>query len=309
VRPPFAKFLLPVLALVALAVPAAATADAVRLASAADLPWVDPAHGTELEVLAGQIASTIAKRPVTIRCEGDYDWRTLILEQGGNPDSELGYVAAWWFADGRLSHISGFTELSGGVCLALQQFGAAQEKPTKCSGTATERSTVYKPAKVKVLRRVTVHGRKVERPVWVVRRIPTTVTTQVAGLLRPCYQGAEQSVLPMTDPYWSDYRRYALAMLVLAHESIHLGGAVGGVLSSGLAVGDQQAEAHANCWGLQWIPTVAEQLGATPDDASAIAAYAFDHIYPGYQGTAYWSADCRPGGAMDIRPAGSPAWP
>ena len=75
-------------------------------------------------------------------------------------------------------------------------------------------------------------------------------------------------------------RTYAIAILTLAHESIHLSGIVGGTLSNGLAVGDPQAEAKADCYGMQWMPYVAEQLGDTPDDAQAIARYFWDKVYP-----------------------------
>ena len=72
-----------------------------------------------------------------------------------------------------------------------------------------------------------------------------------------------------------------------------------------------QAEAKADCYGMQWMPYVAEQLGDTPDDAQAIARWFWDKVYPLSRPThpEYWSADCRPGGALDARPAGTTAWP
>jgi hypothetical protein len=111
--------------------------------------------------------------------------------------------------------------------------------------------------------------------------------------------------------YWAAYDLDAIAIFTLAHEAIHLGGVVGGTLSNGTAVGDPQAEAKADCYGMQWIPYVAQQLGDTPDDAQAIARYVWDKVYPLSQPThpEYWSPDCRPGGALDERPAGATAWP
>ena len=108
-----------------------------------------------------------------------------------------------------------------------------------------------------------------------------------------------------------DTRATPIAILTLAHESIHLGGVVGGRLSNGLAAGDQQAEAKADCSGMQWMPYVAEQLGDTPDDAQAIATYFWDKIYPLSRAThpEYWSPDCRPGGALDAHLPGATAWP
>ncbi len=84
----------------------------------------------------------------------------------------------------------------------------------------------------------------------------------------------------MSPAYWSAYNSYSIAILTLAHESIHLGGAVGGMLSNGLTVGDPQAEAKGDCFGMQWMPYVARQLGDTPDDAQAIARYFWDKVYP-----------------------------
>jgi len=100
-------------------------------------------------------------------------------------------------------------------------------------------------------------------------------------------------------------------MLTLAHESIHLSGVVAGVLSNGVAAGDQQAEAKADCYGMQWVPYVAEQLGDAPDDAQAIADFLWDDLYPLLEQAQpnYWSGDCHPGGPTDMRPAGSTAWP
>ena len=52
---------------------------------------------------------------------------------------------------------------------------------------------------------------------------------------------------------------YADAIRTLAHESIHLSGSSVG---DG-AAGDPLGEAKANCHGMQWMPYVAEQLGAS----------------------------------------------
>ena len=60
------------------------------------------------------------------------------------------------------------------------------------------------------------------------------------------------------------------------------------------------------------MPFVAQQLGATADDAQAIALYYWDVIYPQYQTGAYsqyWSSECRKGGALDLRLPGNTAWP
>lgn len=298
-------------ALLALTFASPSRADTSPIPYTPNLPWTDPAHHSSLEVLAGQIASRIASRQVTIRCEGDSDWRTLVLSIGADPNWLLGYVGARWYSSGALYDISSYAEIAPSVCLALQNFAMAANKPTKCSVPTSVQTTVYKPQRYRVQVTVRVKGKLVHKWVWKTRQVPTTVTTQVPGPLRPCYVGGQFLATP-TATFWSDYQSYAEAILTLAHESIHLGGMVGGQLSNGLLVGDQQAEAKAECYGMQWMPYVAEQLGDTPDDAEAIAQWMYERYYPGYQTSPYpqyWSADCRPGGAMDIRSAGSTVWP
>ena len=51
----------------------------------------------------------------------------------------------------------------------------------------------------------------------------------------------------------------------------------------------------------------------TADDGEAIAQYAYDKLYPGYQrvsynGSPYWSAGCRETGPLDLTP-GDNVWP
>jgi hypothetical protein len=266
----------------ALVLAAGALADTAAVPATASLPWSDPAHQTPLELLAGQIASHVAGRPVSVRCEGDGDWAALV----DSPGVEQGYVgSAWNGATGQLVSVSGTIELAGStVCLPLQRFAAAAAKPTKCAAP-------FAPPRRRASRRTTLR------------------TARAPGLV-PCYLGAGRAVAPMPRAWWSAYEGYATAMLVLAHESVHAGGIVGGQLASGLAVGDPQAEAKADCFGMQWIPYVAQRLGDTADDAQALAIYVWDTVYPRMRTAApqYWSGDCRPGGPLDLEPPGA-AWP
>ena len=109
----------------------------------------------------------------------------------------------------------------------------------------------------------------------------------------------------------SAYTDDAIAILTLAHESVHLGGIVGGQLTNGLTVGDPQAEAKADCFGMQWMPYVAERLGDNAADAQAIASYFWKTIYPIVRSTEprYASPSCRPNGPLDIRPTKTTLWP
>jgi hypothetical protein len=291
------------------AVPGGAAGDTGRIPSSPDLPWTDPAHQSPLELLAGQVASHIAGRSVTVHCEGENDWATLVRQTGGDPSSESGYVGtAWHSVTGQLVSTSSVAELAPGVCLPLETFAMATSKPTKCSAAAMEPvSLVVK--RVQVRRSVVVGGKRRVLTTWVTRRVATrAMPAEEPGA---CYLGNGKTARPMPASFWADYAGYSVAIVTLAHESIHLGGIVGGQLSNGLPVGDQHAEAKADCYGMQSMRYVAEQLGDTPDDAQAIANYFWDKIYPLARTSSYaeyWSADCRPGGLLDIRLPGAINW-
>jgi hypothetical protein len=250
---------------------AAALGGTAAIPAASALPSSDPAHRTPLELLAGTVATQIAGRPVTVHCEADADWAALVDARGGDPGSEEGYLGSTWdTGTGLLVELSSTIELSG--------------------------SSVCLP-----LQRFAAAAAK-----------PTTCPARRGGRTRPCYLGNGRPVAPMTPSFWDEYAREATAMLTLAHESVHAGGTVGGRLANGLAVGDQQAEAKAECYGLQLVAYVAERLGDTFADARSIASYLWDEVYgpEAVRSPAYWSPDCRPGGTLDMRPAGaSQAWP
>jgi hypothetical protein len=301
-------------ALAALAVAAAgARGDTAPIADSPDLPWTDPQHQSSLEVLATRIASTIAGRAVTVRCEGDTDWRALVLRQGADPTAELGYVGVSFDSAGRLTSLATAAELAGQtICLPLKAFAVAATKPTKCRSAALVTATVKVPTRVRVRRTLVVGGRRRTTSIWVTRLVPTRVVKPGRfGAPAPCYPPAGR-VQELGAAFWDDYDAYATAILTLAHESIHLGGVVGLRLANGTTAGDPLAEAKAQCYGMQWMPYVAEQLGDAPDDAQAIATYYWERVYPRYrqfERGEYWSADCAPGGARDLQVAGTAAWP
>lgn len=290
---------------------ASAVADTATLPANLGLPWTDPNFQSPLEVLLNPIASAVANRTVTVRCEGGYDWGILAQQRGFDPSVELGYVEALFWSTGTVASVSDFTELSPQVCLPLQQFAQAATKPTKCSTAVTSTTTKL----VRVVRRVVfrvwrwekIDGRRkrvrVLRYKNVTKLVPKTVTTTTQTPAAPCYTADGMRLNPQDTSYWEQYDQYAMAILALAHESIHLGGFVGGMLSNGVQGGYSDDEARANCYGMQWMPYVAEQLGASPDDALDIARYTYRYIYPGYNTAttaAYWSPQCVPGGALDL---------
>lgn len=284
--------------LVGLAGAATAAADTVTIPPGTGLPWTDPAHHSLLEQLATQVAQTIAGRPnVSVRCEGLTDWDTLAAQHRFDPSVELGYVdlPPVYRATLRFAADAEMVQLSPAVCWNLQQFAEASTKPTKCQPIVLSTA----PERVPVHRRV--HGHLVTRYVW------RNVTRQTVGPFAPCW-GTAGVIEPGS--YWTAYSGYAHALWTLAHESIHLTQLRDGAYAPGVM---PSSETDANCFGLQWLPTVARMLGDTPDDAERIAQFAYAKLYPGYQGvfnngSPYWSADCRPGGPLDLTPSDG-VWP
>lgn len=285
----------------------AARADSVPYADDGSLPWAEgSARTTPFESLAGQIASTIAGRPVSVRCNGENDWNLLVRERGVDQSAHLGYVTFWIRTLNGVpvgSPFAGdFAELSPTVCFRLNAFALAASKPTRCpvtrsvptTTTTTKRVAVRTPKRVKVRR----NGKlvTVTRIVttWKTTKVTTTTSVKQTDPAASCYAGG-RAAAEMTPAYWDDYWWYARSMVTLAHESIHLA--------------HDQSEVNASCYGIQWVRYVAEQLGAAPDDARSIASYTWDEVYPAYKNVAgYWSADCRDGGPLDLNPA-SNVWP
>ena len=298
---------------------AAARADTAVIPAGTPDPWSDPAHQGVLERFASNVASTIVGRAVAVHCEDQATWNALNPSDAANvagfvntpPHSttttvtHYRYVWRWHVVHGKrvryrrkvsyttvTTHADIFTrsattmELSPEVCQPLQQFGEAGSKPTKCQpGT---------PA-----------------PVPCFTGSPTNDFPGICedAALTMCYATATD----WSDGYFMAYDTYAQALLTLAHESIHLQQGTAGLPVPPNSLVESQAE----CSGMQWTARVAEQFGDTPDDAETIAAYFWLIGYPNEANNSdsyslahpYWSADCKPGGPLDIRSAGSTVWP
>jgi hypothetical protein len=82
-----------------------------------------------------------------------------------------------------------------------------------------------------------------------------------------------------------------MALAVVAHESYHLLGYTN--------------EAQVECYGMQTIWFVANKLGASIDESQVVAQFYATRMYPQRrtQTPTYWSAQCRDGGKLDLRPA------
>ena len=255
-----------------------ARADVASIPAGGGDAWAGGAAVTSpLESVAASIASTIARRPVTVRCEGDADWQGLAAGGGFDPASVLGYVS---FVGGRPLD---FAELSPDTCRSLQSFAAAGSKPTKSTPTANVPQTATRTVRKKVKGRT------------VTRRLRITTYTTVTLAPGPCFAGGSE--LDRGDgAFWNAYFSTASALQTLVHEASHLQG--------------DGVEAEAECYGMQWLAYAARQLGDTPDDATAIAQYYATRVYPSreQQTPEYWSAECRANGALDLTPNDG-VWP
>lgn len=90
-----------------------------------------------------------------------------------------------------------------------------------------------------------------------------------------------------------DVERAAVAVNVLSHEAWHLRG--------------ERREAAAQCYALQTNADTALRLGASPDEARAIAAFVLHHVQPALPAE-YRTSACRDGGPLDLDPERT-AWP
>jgi hypothetical protein len=90
-----------------------------------------------------------------------------------------------------------------------------------------------------------------------------------------------------------DIEQTAVAVNVLTHESYHLAG--------------HRSEAVVQCYAMQRNAEAARMLGATAEQASAVARFIYEHVYPALP-QEYRSSDCHDRGPYDLRPA-SPVWP
>ena len=80
---------------------------------------------------------------------------------------------------------------------------------------------------------------------------------------------------------------------MLTHEAYHLAGT--------------RSESVVQCYAMQRNAEAARQLGASPEQAGAIARFVYAHVYPSLP-PEYRTSDCHDRGPYDLRPASS-VWP
>lgn len=168
-------------------------------------------------------------------------------------------------------------EVSPRTCAALDDVWIAS--PPACLRYAPYTVTVRRMEWVSVKRRVRV--RVAGNLVWRVRtvRVRQLVTRKVTR-----ERSEPAHCLTQSD--------HAEALWTLAHEAWHLAGV--------------RDEATAECYGLQRVAQIGTHLGAS--SPTALASLAWDRYQRNRPGTALWSAECRPGGSLDLTPA-EPSWP
>lgn len=108
----------------------------------------------------------------------------------------------------------------------------------------------------------------------------------------PLVSLARDGLVPYDDH--GDLYDLAFAVGTLSHEIQHI-------------VAPGANEAGTECAGVQHNADVAMELGVLADEAREIAAFYWERIYP-EEGDAYRTADCRPGGVLDLAPE-TDAWP
>ncbi len=90
-----------------------------------------------------------------------------------------------------------------------------------------------------------------------------------------------------------EVREAAVAVNVLSHEAWHLAG--------------ERDEAVTQCYALQTNADTALRLGASPEDARAVAAFVFGDVQPALP-PEYRTSECHDGGPLDLHPERT-AWP
>jgi hypothetical protein len=123
--------------------------------------------------------------------------------------------------------------------------------------------------------------------------LSATTCDRLSGFARAGTKSSFDCLLPDDRACDREVVETARAFSTLAHETYHLAGV--------------RDEAAAECYALQTVDFVAVRLGAEAAQGRIIAVWAERHSARTHP-VEYHSAECRPGGALDLRP-GSPAWP
>ena len=116
----------------------------------------------------------------------------------------------------------------------------------------------------------------------------TKLSNDTCARLRALMHGKTELDCLRVAPHCSrEVEQTAIAVNVLSHEAWHLAGV--------------REEAIAQCYALQTNAATAVRLGATPDDAEAVASFVLRDVQPALPSD-YQSSDCHDGGPLDLHP-------
>lgn len=152
--------------------------------------------------------------------------------------------------------LPGAIHLNPGYCEALTDYASAVRKPTLCDATKQVKVRYRKTIRVKH------HGKVVKKRVWRSK----LVTRKVAPV--PCY--SSPGTLSVESPT-VNYDYLVTALQVFSHESIHAQD-----FQRGLPV----SETHAECAGMQVLPSVVVSLGGTQAEGEAVRDYYAKYVRP-----------------------------
>jgi hypothetical protein len=232
------------------------------LADDPPVPWAGGvAVETPLEHFAGQLASAVAGRQVTVYCNGVGNWGQLAAEQRFDPVTVWGFVVFRYDAANATYVPGNDMQLSEAACWYLDQYrrAPASEKGKVCR-IASQITFKEKKARVKVQVRVKVKGKWTTRTGYVNRTIQVPVEKPRYGLC-------------------PDYKNRVFALQTISHESQHLAGT--------------RDEATAECNGMQDLPWFAQRFGATVSQSLQMAGDYYRDFYEVKRpGTPYYLPGC-----------------
>ncbi len=188
-------------------------------------------------------------------------------------------VPLWWLAD---RHDRRVNEQRLGV---IASEIAGRTVTVECPGPVARALMSYDTVEGSV--RFDASGRPADRTD--LRRGPCAELDALAEGRR----GPQQACAERTPDCGEDVLMLARAVGVVTHEAFHLQGIVD--------------EAVTECHALQAMAGVAQQLGASPEQAQGLARMQYEQSYP-LMPAAYLSGDCRDGARLDQRPD-DPVWP
>jgi hypothetical protein len=279
---------LTLITLLAAAVTAGAAA-APAQANHGPLPWLGGLpEVSAFEHHIGPFASQLARRDVSVICNGANDWAILAAQGRFDASRVWGYVTFQWFHEPGRSVFGPihYAQVSDKACWYLDEFWAAPDKratTVECQvGTKTEYRTefTYRTKPIWVTKRVTVGGKKVTKRIRAVRRVAVGITRAVE--------------VPVTGRC-ADYLLKLRALQTLSHESMHLQGI--------------RQEGLAECYGMQLIDDAARWLGTELALSREIARDYWTEVYlKRSPRSSYRLYNCVDGDALDLNP-GSAVWP